>query len=131
MNYFEFLTRICDDGIAASADSYKDDPVKRLAAEAGFNACRGKTGPQLAQLLARATRVRHKAFGKHDHDRYWRVRIFEAEVEWVANCISAILLYTTAGQLGKPIVPVTARAVMKAAQVLGVASLPPKPEKAA
>ena len=131
MNYFEFLTRVCDDGIAGSAEDYKDDPVKRLAAAAAFNACRGKTGPQLGALLARATRVRLKAFGRHSHDRYWRVRIFEANVEWVANCVSAILLYTTAGVVGRPIITPTARGLMKAAQVLGVASLPPKPEKAA
>ena len=41
-------------------------------------------------------------------DDYWKIRCYEAEVEWVANCISFALV--NEGQ--KPIIEPTVRAAM-------------------
>lgn len=115
MRYEEFLRRVVDEGERAAAESYKDDPPKRRGAVAGFRACEGKSPAQLAKLLEEAGMARASAY-HGPIDDYWEARCYEAEVEWVCKCVSAALL-----NMGLPaIVPVTARAVIKAASILGV-----------
>lgn len=117
-DYFAFLGRIIDDGIAAVRIDYKDrEPYWTEGAVAGFEACRGLTVIELTELLIRARRVGQRAFRQRTNvARYWRVRAFESEVEWVCNVVSAALWNVGA----PPIITPTARGVMKAAEILGV-----------
>lgn len=118
--YATFLDQIIRDGIAAAHHDYKDVSSHQLQGSlAGFEACRGKTPAELAALLADARRETAEAYWGQAAD-YWRTRCFEAEVEWVCNCVSAVLRNE-----GFPvIVPPTARGVQKAAQVVGVSEEP-------
>lgn len=117
MEYARFLTRVIDDGIAAAQKSYATDQPKLAGAIAAFESCRGKPPDALQAVLLYARGETARVVGGSLSD-YWRARVYEAEVEWVCNCVSAVLL----GQ-GKPVlVPPTARGFLKAAQVLGVAT---------
>lgn len=122
MTYDEFLTRIIDDGIEAARKSYSQ-PKQRAKLEGsleGFEACRGLNPAQLLALLEdagqRVEAARRRVDDGADIDEYWKERCRESEIEWTANCLSAVL----ANQGMKPIVPPTARGVMKAAEVVGV-----------
>lgn len=112
----EFLNQIITRGIAACERDYADRPAMREGSIAGFEACRGKTADQLRQLLQDAYQATQKAYAQQSPD-YWRTRCFELEVEWVCNVVSAAALNTG----GPFIVPPTARGVLMAAQILGVA----------
>lgn len=115
MDYTELLDRIIDDGIKAAREDYAGDPMKLEGATKGFEACRGKTPQELMELLAQAAADRRKAMIEEAED-YWRVRCYEAEVEWVCNCVSVILMAA-----GEPvIVPPTAQAAIKVVSIVGV-----------
>lgn len=128
-----FIERVVNAGIWGAQRDYRGSSsrqtAKREGAVAGFAACSGKTPAEIKLLLAQATRDREAAHRRSDEsgdheralDAYWRARCFEAEVEWVANCLSAAL--ENAGLPG--IVPTTARGWLHAARILGVA--PPMP----
>lgn len=116
MLYNKFLGAIIDKGLAAATADYADSPNRLKGATEGFTACRGLQPPQLHELLATAReRASHAQLYNAPIDTYWELRCFEAEVEWVCNCISVALI-----SLGKePIVPPTARAAMLANTILG------------
>lgn len=118
LNMGAFLDRVIDDGIAAVREDYKErSPHFVEGAVAGFEACRRLSPVDLTSLLSRARRVGATAYRvKTDITRYWRVRSFESEVEWVCNVVSVAL-----HNVGEPIiVPPTGRGTMKAAELLGV-----------
>ena len=128
MSYEEFLNRIIDDGIeAAKTDYCRPSQQNKLEGSiAGFEACRKKTAGQchvegvvvaLADLLAEARKATLDAhMRREESEEYWRIRCYEAEVEWVCNCVSAVLINEN-----RPcIIPPTARGVMKAAEIVGV-----------
>lgn len=117
MAYDEYLTRVIDEGIEAARESYKDpkDALKLRGSIEGFEACRGKNPEQLAQLLSEARRTTLNARTDKEDD-YWRTRCAELEIEWVCNCVSAVLYNE-----GLPvIITPTARGMMKAASIVGV-----------
>ena len=124
MTYEEFLDRIINDGIAAAKADYKR-PAQKAQLEgsiAGFEACREKGPSDLALLLGKAQANTHTAFRRVNEreisdEEYWKIRCFEAEVEWTCNCVSAL---TLSGSPWPPIVTPTARGVMKAAEIVGV-----------
>jgi hypothetical protein len=115
MDYYGFLKRVIDDGIAAAkADYNKPEEKERLDGSVeGFEACRGKDPAALFELLTKAQRRTAEARDERLNE-YWRSRCFEAEVEWVCNVISASM--TNSGF--PPIVPVTANGVAQAARIL-------------
>jgi hypothetical protein len=113
MDYEAFLNRVIDDGIAAARADYADDTLKREGALAGFKACRGKSPAELLALLKEARRATAHAFRSQASD-YWRVRCYEAEVEWVCNCVGAAYRPPEL----RDAVTVTVRGATKAAQVL-------------
>lgn len=124
MTYDEFLTRIIDDGIAAArADYAKPEQVEWLEGSiAGFEACRGKNPLALRELLTAAMKNAGDArVHNAPPEDYWYLKCLALEVEWVANCVSALLV----NQDGHPLAShlPTARAVMKAAEVIGVAPM--------
>jgi hypothetical protein len=125
MDYDEFLTKVIDKGIAAAkADYSKPHDAPRLKGSIeGFEACRGKDPMELQKLLHEWRTKTHTAY--HDvhekkitDDEYWRINSFEAEVGWVCNVISALLMNVGVGPLD-PLMP-TARAVMCVAEIVGV-----------
>lgn len=125
MTYAEFLKKVVDEGIEGARRDYgsgSDRHEAKLAGSIeGFEACRGKSPTEIAGLLAEARKRTREAFnraneGEISSNRYWRIRCREAEIEWTANVVSAMLV-----NQGLPyIVPPTARAVMQAARIVGV-----------
>jgi hypothetical protein len=123
VTYEAFLTRVIDDGIEAARRDYADKPEKLRGAVAGFEACRGKSPVELKVLLDRTHMASHdlsaQAFalgpGRGEAlKEFWETRCYEAEVEWVCNCVSAMLMNE-----GLPvIVQPTARGVLRADEVL-------------
>ena len=118
MTLDEFMTRVIDEGIQGARVSYAKKPAWLKGSVAGFEACRGKRPVELKVLLDEAHKATHDAFAdvgrSHGSDDYWEVRHYELQVEWVCNCVSAVLM-----NQGLPvIVPPTARGVMRAAEVL-------------
>jgi len=118
VNYTEFLTRIINDGIEAAKNDYVGKEDKLKGSIAGFEACRGKNPDELKELLSKAAKDTFHAHMKHIPN-YWEIRCFEAEVEWVCNCVSAMLM----NEKLPTIIPPTARAVIKVAEVIGVSPI--------
>jgi hypothetical protein len=117
VEYLVFLDKVISDGIAAARADYAQDEDKREGSVAGFEACRNKSPAEILAILEQAgaaTRRAHLAQDPH----YWKVRCFEAEVEWVANVVSAVLVNEGKKPLAAHLP--TARAVMKAARIVGV-----------
>jgi hypothetical protein len=115
-----FQTRVIDDGIAAAKEDYAGEAEnRRLMREGsvqGFVECRLKTPAELALLLREADERANVAFCDPEGDRYWYWRCRALEIEWVCNCLSAILY-----NQGLPtIIPPTYRGMMKAAEIVGV-----------
>ncbi len=107
MEYAEFLNRIVDDGIEAARKSYAGRPDKLRGAVAGFESCRGKSPDELKSALETAGRATQMARVCRA-DNYWETRCFEAEIEWVVNCIGAAMSHPGS----------TVRGLMKAAEIL-------------
>lgn len=115
MDYGTFLNRIIEDGIAAAEKDYVDDQQKRDGAVRGFNECRGKSPEELVVLWTEASKRAQDAH-LEDAGDYWFWRCRNAEIEWVCNVVSAMLV-----NQGKP--PLfswhpTAHGGMKAAEIL-------------
>ncbi len=123
MTYNEFLTRIIDEGIAAATADYTDPKDKESldGSIAGFEACRNLLPEQLVEAWQTATTDVNVAF-REQKINYWYYRCFQAEVEWVCNVVSAMLV--NEGQ--KPLLSwlPTANGMMKAASILGVNTNP-------
>ena len=124
MSYDEFLSQVIEQGIEGARCSYgSGEPhyQKKLKGSIdGFEACRGRSPDEILELLGQARRKTHEAMarshaGEITNDDYWEVRCREAEIEWTANVVSAMLV----NQGRKPIVPPTVRGAMQAALILG------------
>lgn len=119
MNLIEFTDRAINQGIEAAREDYKDSPDRLRGSLAGFEACRGKNPGELAELLIQANRdtmaAFHQASSGDGSGNYWEIRCREAEIDWVCNVVSAILVQD--GQ--PPIVPVTAGGMILAAKIMG------------
>lgn len=113
MMSWEFIEEVIRTGIEGAKESYGDDPEKLAGSIAGFEACRGKTPEEIAKLLGVAAVNTRRAYAE-DLPDYWRHRCFEAEIHWVCNCLSAVLVNEGIA----PIVEPTARAVMHANRIL-------------
>lgn len=124
MSLEEFIKQIIEQGIEAAKRGYKRKDEKALlkGSIAGFEACLGKNPLQLQELLDQA---RKNVFGlfarkanpiKKETDKYWEARGFELEVEWVCNCVSAILY----NQKLPVIITPTARGMIVASKIVGV-----------
>lgn len=123
MTYEEFLERVISEGIAAAKTDYAA-PAQRMKLQGsveGFEACRGQKPEGIAGLLKEAGKRTEEAkrrlhLEEISAGQYWRTRCREAEIEWVANVVSATLV---ANKLTPIIVP-TARGCMHAARILGM-----------
>lgn len=119
MDYYEFLNRIIDEGIAAATADYTDpsDKQRLEGSIAGFNACRNLLPEQLVELWT--TSGADANYHISNVDNYWYYRCFQMEVEWVINVVSAMLV--NEGQ--DPLLAwlPTANGMMKAASIIGIA----------
>lgn len=118
MNYAEFLDEVIRRGIQGATEDYSGDAsrivAKRTGAVAGFESCRGKSPKELLLMLQEARKAAHPGIAEEDLDRYWYLRCYEAEVEWVCNVVSAMLLNEGMSTVVTP----TARGVFLADKVL-------------
>lgn len=123
-HYEEFLKRVIDDGIVAAEADYAKSQHKREGAVAGFNACRDKTPAEIVALWDAARTKANEMLNsvrddKVSSEEYWKARCYEAEIEWVANVVSAAL-HNQGEQPLAAHLP-TVRGYIKAAEILGVA----------
>jgi hypothetical protein len=116
MPYVDFLNAIIDDGQDEVRTEYlrPDQSMKREGALDGFEACRAQQTDQLLTIHRYATERTQWARVERRAD-YWYWRLYEAQVEWVLNVISAAL-YANGGT---PLIQPTARGLNKAIQILG------------
>lgn len=123
MNYSEFLTRVINEGILAAKADYINPKEKAQldGSLEGFEKCRGKSPEEIKELLLSAAKLTADARDLHTSEsteenlsNYWKVRCSEAEIEWVANVVSAVLM----NEGYEIIVPPTAHGVMKAHEIL-------------
>jgi len=118
MEYNDFLKRVIDRGLAGARESYAASAHKLRGAIAGFEACRDKNPLQLTELLEAAQKATDLLkVEKMTPEQYWEARCYEAEIEWVCNCVSVSMINMG---LKTVIVPPTARAVMLVSEILGV-----------
>lgn len=117
MDRNELLNAIIDDGVYEIETSYTrlDQRMKRDGGVAGFEACRGKSDEDLLRLLATAKDGASAACREQAAD-YWWHRMYEAQVEWTLNVLSAAMHANGV----EPLTGYSARGVIKAADILGV-----------
>lgn len=121
MTYEEFLNEVIDRAIKGVKADYEEGTPKYRGSMEGLNICRDKQPSELhtAWVLAGqgvADRMRRVPHEDEDEIRFWQC--YRAEVEWVCNVMSAMLMNE-----GRPtIIPPTARGVMVAAEILGIGS---------
>lgn len=125
MRYHEFLALIIEDGIEAVRQDYvrPDQNQKRDGSIKGFEECRRLDPIRLAALLSEAHATTNCKYREQAMD-YWYWRCRETEIAWVCNVVSASLI----NQGLPPISDCTARGMIRAAEILGVAptTTPPK-----
>lgn len=123
LSYPDFLNRIINDGIEAVRIDYADDKNRMEGSIAGFEACRGLDPIQLGELFRRASanmsEAMYEARDSEDHAKYWWHRCYQAEVEWVCNVVSSMLLNENLPPILHHLP--TVRGMQKAAEILGVA----------
>lgn len=135
MNYLDFLNQVIDRSKKAAANDYKTTPDDgRLAGSlAGLESCRGLSPRKLAEHLIRVNRVVARTFHATlgiqvtplGIKRGWWLRCYQAEVDWVANCVSAVMQ-----NQGLPVLAShhpTPRAILATAQIVGVKDDPDAP----
>ena len=121
MTYEEYLARVISDGEVAARRDYSGSTPRgqaRLAgALRGFEECRGKSMAQLVSLSEEAERDAQLARqSDEDADDYWRLRCRSAEIEWVLNCVAAVVV-SQGEPTPRPGLP-TVRGLMRAAAIL-------------
>lgn len=124
MTYEQLIDRIITDGIQEVQTLYAapEDHPKRDGAIAGFEACRGKTAPELVTLWAEAEReTRQIRIACQESRRtiqdYWQSRYKVLQIEFVCNVVSVGL--TNNGQAPLLTHQPTARGALKYAAIVG------------
>lgn len=103
MEYFKFLSQLINEGMEAAKNDYATpkDKQKLEGSIAGFDACRDKHPHELLEVYKENQEYVEKVFHAHDTDTYWWFRCYQAEVEYVLNVVSAVLV----NQGHKPLLP--------------------------
>jgi hypothetical protein len=119
MNRNELINAVIDDGIEEIRHLYTrpDQRLKKEGGINGFEECRGKSNDELVALLTTARMATSKARLREDPN-YWGVVMYERQIEWVLNVLSAAML----NQGDKPLIPPTVRGFNKAGNILGFVS---------
>lgn len=112
MQTFEsILAAVIDRGINGAMKDYAKRPDKLKGSVAGFKACEGLDAGDLQTILREARTRTHQAH-LHEAEDYWEVRCYEAEIEWVCNCMGCFLGYQVGG------VPMTVRGALNINAIL-------------
>ena len=116
--YRQFLEEVIHDGMIAARSDY--DPDKKASelegSLQGFEACKGKTPEEIYELYLGANKQSLNAYREEiERGEYWRIRCRALEIEWVLNVVSALRHLF----LEPPLIPVTARGMVKAIEVRG------------
>lgn len=126
MDYREFLTRVIDEGIEAAKQDYKGDSPEQIQRREGsiqgFEECRERLPGSLYLLLDESKKKAFEKHGKQAED-YWYWHCRAAEVEWVCNVVSALLVNEGCLPIAQNLP--TARGAMKASEIVGVAEAVP------
>jgi hypothetical protein len=113
----DFIRRICEEGERAAKANYAgpERADKLRGSLAGFKICRQATMDGLLPAFKDADE-RAKDAQQRGADNYWELRCRAAEIEWVMNCVSVVLVNSGDKPLvfGQP----SARAVATASRVL-------------
>lgn len=119
LSYLQFLNIVIDEGIEAARRDYAQSPEKLRGAIDGFELCRNLPLEELPMLYEAVVQDTQRSLGDTPttYKEYWYWRCREAEVSWVCNVLSALILRFNKEPLG-PAWP-TARAVIRAASILG------------
>lgn len=131
MTYREFVVRIITEGVEACERAAFEEPSSPRVAGAlsGLEACLGcQSAPELGVLLAFA-RNKQTAVVREpvpDADQCVFAQGFTHEVEWICNCVSALLL----NEGLQPLITPTSRGIMKCSELLGAAprGVPSEPQ---
>lgn len=122
MTYTEFVRQIITEGVEVLASAALETPESPQLAGA-LSACEAclkcDSAPALGVLLAFA-RNKHADVLREpvpDADRCLFAQGFAYEVEWICNCVSALLL----NEGLQPLITPTSRGIMKCAELLGEA----------
>lgn len=126
MSRNDLLNAVIDDGIYELTTMYTrpNQKIKRDGGIEGFEACRGKSNEELLLLLKEAQRKtrqkQEECLEKKSDiiDDYWGVVMYERQIEWTLNVLSAAMY---AHGLS-PVVSPTARGMRKAAEILELTS---------
>jgi len=115
MSATEFLEHVINEGIEAAKKDYKEGTEKYKGAIDGFEACRNCESKELLELYLIANEYVQNAY-RENADNYWYFRCYQAEIEWVCNVVSAILV----NEGSAPILPhlPTVNGVLKADEIL-------------
>jgi hypothetical protein len=130
MTFNEFVTAVIDGGLASIQEdpNITRRPARLEGARQGFELCRGKLPTELAGLLNESARLERDALektmsedgveeGTERDAAFMHAQYRHLQIEWVCNCVSAALW-----NQGLPtIIAPTARGLMRAAEILGVA----------
>lgn len=117
MNREDLLNAIIDDGITEVLLAYQrpDQKQKRDGAVAAFEACRMKSDKELLVLMENAREEAKQAMHGRAED-YWWHRMYELQVEWTLNVLSAAMYANDM----TPIINPTQRGMNKAIDILGI-----------
>jgi hypothetical protein len=126
MQFEQFLERVIEAGIEGAKHSYRkpEDEYKLRGSINGFEACRGKSITELGQLLKDSREQTHAALMQVHKaeilpEDYWQIRCSGLEVEWVCNCVSALIFLRPDMLAGNDVlVAPTVRAVMLVQNIL-------------
>lgn len=101
MKYHDFIETVIERGITAAKQSYVRvdstqvvvDKCKLVGSIAGFEACKNKLPQELLVLWVRATdKMNEVAAQKVARDVYLYWRCYQAEIEYVCDVVSAMLV---------------------------------------
>jgi len=126
MSIKNYIDEIITRGIEAARNDYTaSDLLTKAKLEGsieGFEACRNKEPHEILNIFEKARRESGRLHVEEpDINLYWKSSCKAAEIEWVANCISAALV----NQGLPPLIPPTVRGMMQAARILGVKDASP------
>lgn len=113
----DFLNAIIDDGQYEIITTYTrpDQALKKEGGHAGFEVCRGQNDDTIMALLIEAKQATQIARDTKADD-YWKIVMYERQIEWVINVLSGRAILTNQ----TPLVTPTLHGIRKAAGILHI-----------
>ncbi len=91
MQYTDFLETIINRGIIIAKENFVDECHKEYldGSITGLEACRDCSPQELYELYNIIFKYTNESLGESN---YWFFKSYEIEIEWVMNCVSALLI---------------------------------------